>query len=159
MNSISKHSGDNQGGHQKLEFIPITQVTKFPLIVDGVITASEDDFTITGTWYDLYFSPESDEITENLSPGESGDVYRVRIQPRIGGDSSALRENLREMRSERFIVRATARGGQVRIYGSLDEPLQFEYAYRSARGSAGLKGYDLRFYGDQSDLAPIYIGS
>lgn len=153
MTDIDKYTDDNQGGHKLLQFTPVENIVSFPDQFDGEMTIP---IQVTDPWLSLYYIHDFDEITETPFDGDTGHFYKTSINRKIAGDSKELRANLREMRGYKFIVLAKDKSGDDRVYGTPNEPLHFEFMYNSGSKSGGLKGYELKFYGDQSEPAPFY---
>lgn len=121
------------GGASDFEFIPVTDVSAIPLPVDGIIT---DAITLVSgkQWFTGYASQGSLQLDESREETAAGNVNNVTVKGFYPDISSEMLSILEQMIPYRYLVQVTDMMGNVRLCGSLTEPLTFSFM-RSTKSS------------------------
>ncbi len=143
MTDILKPIGDNIGGLQKLEFIPIIDVDSIPDPVQGTI---DDPILKLGKrWFQCYFSPGTLGFSEEKNNSGAGIQYNPVLTPFIPKDNPELSAILREMDGYLFLVKYQDNNGYMKLVGDLNTGLRFESSLSTGNTPAERNGHKLKF--------------
>jgi len=142
------------GGACDFKFIPVTDVSTVPLPVDGIIT---DAITLVAgkQWFTGYASQGSLQLDESREETAAGNVNNVTVKAFYPDISTAMPAILEEMLPYRYLVQLTDLNGNVRLCGSLTEPLMFSFIRSTKASPSERPGYDIQFAGRMK--TPCYI--
>ena len=144
MNDILKPSGDNIGGLQKLEFIPINDIENISSPIDGKV--DEPVLKENKRWYDCYFSPGSLGFNETKKLTDNGTQYSTELNPFIPRDTPEISSVLREMDGHLFLIKYRDNNGYLKLVGDLDVGLHFESLLNTGSAAADRNGHQLKFF-------------
>lgn len=142
------------GGIRTFKFIPVADVSSIPLPVDGIIL---DAVTLVSgkQWFTGYASRGSLQLDESWEETAAGNVNNVTVKGFYPDITTNMPGVLDEMLPYRYLVQLTDQNGNVRLCGSISEPLGFSFARSTKAAPAERPGYEFRFSGRMK--TPCYI--
>lgn len=155
MISITEFIGDNIGGLESFQFIPVGDVASIARAKDHVIT--ELVTLDTGkAWLDAYVTLGSLAYSEGKNKTIHGNHYNRSLVGFVPKDTEALAELFDEMGDVRFIIDYTDNNGVRKLIGSLDSPLVFSSQLSTGNDAAARNGHFITFSGNSPHKAYIY---
>jgi len=158
MIALSKHNGTNLAGIEKIEFAPIEHISWL---------ASPSNFEIRAfvifeegyDWQPIPFTQDSAEAPEAEEDTEHGMVFLPRIPFRIPKDFLDRLQFLNALEYGDYLVKVTDKNGFSKLYGTLEQPMQFRKEIVKQGNVPARNAYQCEFYGRLTHAAPAYSAS
>lgn len=150
---IAKPSGSNFGGLAKVQFCPVALVNAIQEGDTPVVLFKEG-----GEWFDLYLTPESAAASVDLQETEGEPLYKVEVTGRTPADGLLSGARFARLgQYKRVILRVVDQNKMVRLYGTLENPLQVQTNFSSGAKVRDLRHRQVSFKGILPDFPPIYV--
>lgn len=152
MDNMEKRVGSNMGGVLAYWFVLVSDVL--------VVTKSSIGASVTlkdgCVWSEGVGTRDSIGYKEPGEPTGAGTVYKAELVAMV--PQEGLNELLFErMRHGRYLVRYKNAQGLEKLVGTMDEPLNFSEALDTKQVVTALAGSGVRFWGDMTKKAVLYI--
>lgn len=158
MTALSKHNGTNLAGIEKIEFAATEQISTVVYSPNYEIRA----FVVFEEGYDwqpIPFTQDSAEVLEPEEDTEQGMLYLPRIPFRIPKDYLDRLQFLGPLEYCDFIVKVTDKNGFAKLYGTVEQPMQFRKEIVKQGNVPSRNAYLCEFYGRLTDASPAYSAS
>lgn len=155
MRDINEPCGDNLGGINSFEFIPITDISSIPDLYRGKLI--RPIVLVSGKrWFKGYGTFETIGFTEDDAKSKDGTSFLPKFKcvvPKELYENEAL---YFVMRHQQFIVKYKNNNGLTKIIGTLEEPLQFTYSLNTGSTVTTRNQHNIEFFGDTTRPAIVY---
>jgi len=155
MNSITPLREENISGLIYIEFIPVQDIDAMERPWQEEI-ATALTFQPGKAFYSLAYSQETGGYTSPEEKNASGSIHKVvasGFTPMMQLATSAI---FSEMREALFIVKMKDANGKIRLLGTQQEPMRFNFAEATPEEFGGRQGYTWTFFRDLQDNPPYY---
>lgn len=158
LETIARLTESNMGGLVTLEVIKASHVVSLPDAVNGVIYGDIVLAEGTGfvTWYG---TDETLNIRSSIKEAVEGTVANNRLPFIISKDRPEIKYMLDNAREDEFIVKYTDANGQVKLFGTPESPLKFQYDHGSGAERSDKNGYECEFYYEGPNNIYFYEGN
>ena len=157
MPDIDQFVGDNIGGLEEFQFIPVTDIISIPRPVDHVINKSVViDDSSGAKWLNAYVTEGSLGYTETKSKTQHGTPYKRKLVGFVPKDSEALANQFDGMEGSKFVLIYDDNNGKKKLIGSIDSPLEFTADLDTKEDASGRNGHTISFTGNGPHKAYFY---
>lgn len=153
MESFKKVSRPVIAGASRCSFIPVEEVVSFPKAFDHSIYALNIELLPGSIWLDGNSGIDSLEFDESPKETSNGLVFENAISGIVPDDSKEIALNFFKSRYKKFIVVYVDNQGEMKVFGTLEEPLNLQFSFKTA-SVGGVKGWPFKFYG--TSVTPSY---
>ena len=155
MNNIKRNPGDNIGGHRMFLFIPVEDVESIPDAVNMVV--SEDiELKTDKAWYYGLFTQDTHGYVEPMEENEAGPYYKKKLTGFISTVTKEMTALIEDFESRLFVLISLDNNGNLRLIGSLNEPMRVSIDETSQDNAAGRSGYSVMFRRDSTFKSYFY---
>ena len=146
MTNILKHTERNIAGLLPLWWV-FTSDVESQLIDKRTLHC--DIVLKTGyRWNFLYATDETIDLDSEESDKPAGTQYTYKIKCLVPKDRSSVEINLREMERRGLILHLTDKNGEIRIFGTVDNPMRKGSKLKKPANVEGFNGWEVTFQGD-----------
>lgn len=153
LQNINKFTGDNIGGANSFQFIPIDRVRVFPRPVDGIITKALTFKSWDHRFFLAYTTEDSLIFTEEKKTNDHGTFYDQILEGFTPKDEENLAALFDEMEGFKYIILYKDNNQNQKFIGSLESPLTFRHSLETKEEASGRNGYNITFSGRSSHKA------
>ena len=157
MQDIGQYTGDNIGGLEKFQFIPVNDIISIPRATNHVITEAITIDALSGAqWFDAYVTEGSLGYKETEKKNQHGNSYDRILVGLVPKDTETLADLFDEMEGFRYVIIYTDNNGKKKVVGSIESPLQFKADMDTKVDANGRNGHPITFFGSSSHKAYFY---
>lgn len=149
MTDLTFEGGNNIGGNALLRFAPVAGIASLASPV------AVPTFRAGFRWFDCYGTQGSKDVDENEEETDNGPVWSVKVSLFLPGDSAVRRLALADLVRHRFLLEVEDNVGLRRRIGTLSEPMQLSYNFKTGGPMAERRGAGLTFRGNLTAPAGI----
>lgn len=147
MQDIGQYTGDNIGGIEKFQFIPVDDIVFIPRDSNHIINAGIV-LKQGARWSNVYMTEGSFGYKETLKKNAHGNSYNNKLVGFVPKDREDLAELFDEMEGSRYVAIYYDNNGKTKLMGSLESPLQFKADLDTKNKASGLNGHKIIFSGN-----------
>lgn len=145
----------NEPGIVSFKFAPLSIISAITAPVNGVIDTFVD-FAGTSDFFKGYSTLGTSRLKETSKRKEQGLYYDSEFVGYMPGDSAELALLFDDMLINRFVLAVKDAKGNIRLCGSMDNPMRFEVDYDSGQNPGDTKGRSYRFFAENLQPWPFY---
>lgn len=150
LTDIERLTKPNMGGLVLLQVARVADILSIPTPSGGQIYGDIDFVTGKGfhTWYatDESMSMQSEDVNSM-----EGNYKQNRLPFLISKDRPEIKAMLDQAMQDSFIVKYMDANGSIKLFGTLEAPVQFGFAHTTNASRADINGYNCQFYYDGPD--------
>lgn len=155
MRDINEPCGDNLGGINCYEFIPVTDISSFPDLYRGKLI--KPIVLLSGKkWFKGYGTFETIGFSEPDGKSNNGTSFSPKLKCIVPKELYENEVLYFEMSNQQFIVKYKNNNGLTKIIGTLAEPLKFSYSLETGSAVANRNHHAIEFFGDTTQPAIQY---
>ncbi len=125
MQDIIKYNKNNPG-NCSIEVIPINFVNTMPPSFFGKIT-SPIVLESGKNWIKIYSSTKNIDYKSQEKTNKAGNYFKTKLDLEVPKDNPETLFTLLEMQLHKFIVKIQQKNSTIKILGTANEPLQFQF--------------------------------
>lgn len=156
INLFSK--GDNLGGLLLIRVASTKDIESIPDSKDRIIYG-DIVFKAGKGWNTWIVTQNTSEFSGRSRSSQEGNFKDNAIQFIIPKDRPALRNMFDLAEKDELVVLFTDKNGNQKVFGTLNNPVYFQYNQRSGSGTASRNAYECEFYAEGPDNSYFYNGT
>lgn len=146
---------ENISGLSTLEFIPVSDVLSIARPWKEKI-ASAVSLKPSKSFFSLAYTQETADFSCEPEKTPNGSIHKLSVTAFIPKMQLATDQTLSEMRDDLFILKVRDNNGNVRLCGTIEAPIRFEYNENALAEFGRRGGYSIRFFRDLASPPPYY---
>ncbi len=155
---ISKITGQNMGGIVKLQVARASDIISIPDPVDSVVYGNITFLTGRG-FYTWHSTSQTIRLQSGDRDSKEGNYKSNRLPFVISKDRATIKDILDNALDDEFVVVYKDANGNEKIFGTLENPVRFNYSYDTNSSYSGRNGYSCEFQYEGPDNISFYDGT
>lgn len=157
LKEIKRHTGPNMAGIVELKLVRSDNVVTVPTAIDGVIYDSVEFLEGFG-FVSWATTSQSVGIKSRHMSDLEGTSKRSSLPFSLPKDNPGVAQQLERAIDDEFIVLFRDANGNLKIFGTKENPVRFKFDYDTGKAHRGKNGYDCEFYYDGNHNVYFYEG-